>query len=83
LAIISAGTPQLYTTTAYDAYDNEWAVTGSYTANGTIMAGNSITETAAGQYIITTTFNSKTASTTLTVNPANVDNFQILAPSLQ
>jgi nitrous oxidase accessory protein len=78
---VLAGTPQTYTTTAYDPYGNSWIVTASYSVNGTSITEATTTQNIAGYYIVTSSYANKTSSTSLTVTPGALDHFVMWTPS--
>jgi hypothetical protein len=69
---IAAGQSQLYSATAFDTYGNGWSVTAVYTCpnSNLTITGNSASSTVAGSYTINGTYNSKSASASLTVTHA-------------
>jgi hypothetical protein len=78
--IVKAGEPVTFGATAYDEYGNEWNATASYTIEGNEFNGT-ITAYSVGAYYVEATYGGKSANTTLTIVPNEVDRYVILTPN--
>ncbi len=76
---IIAGTSQTYQVDSYDIYDNLIAsnVAAALKVNGVSITGNTVLETIAGAYTIDASYNGKTITATLIVNPAAKSTFAV------
>lgn len=78
--IVKAGEPVTFGATAYDEYGNAWNATASYTIEGNEFNGT-ITAYSVGAYYVEATYGGKSANTTLTIVPNEVDRYVILTPN--
>jgi len=78
---IAAGAPQAYLVNAFDIYGNpmgDVSATATFTTDpiaGVTIAGNTVTATQVGNYVVTAHYNSQTATAMLEVTPAALHHF--------
>ncbi len=69
-----------FTTMAYDQYGNGWEVEAEYTVMGESFNGN-LTGGMPGYYYIESAYQGNSSSTTLAVNPGDVNRYLVFVPS--
>ena len=83
---IVAGTSQIYSATAFDAFGNSWNVTATYSipsgADGSV-ADNLVVASAVGSCTVTGSFSGKTATATLIVTAGNPNHFNFSSVNAQ
>ena len=80
---LTAGNSQVYSAEGYDQYGNDLGpIAASYSVNGVGISGNTITETQAGTYTITASYDGRSDSTTLTVTVAGLDHI-VISPGVR